>query len=105
MGRVGRDKTSPPSFFKTAADPTPSGSAAVFVATSESYVGSKIVNAHLRTGMFDEIAERILRAVAELRAAISDGTAADPRAAQELADRMERYAASVLEGTAHAEPR
>lgn len=63
------------------------------------------MNAHIPSGMFNEIAERILRAVAELRAAVADGTAADPKAAEELADRMERYAASVLEGTAATQPR
>jgi hypothetical protein len=54
------------------------------------------LNAHIQNGLFDDIALRILRAVAELRAAVADGSASDPQAAQELADRMERYAESVL---------
>ena len=54
------------------------------------------MNAHIPDGMFDDIAHRILRAVDELRSAIADGSVADPVAARELADRMQRYADSVL---------
>jgi len=54
------------------------------------------LNAHIASGLFDDIALRILRPVAELRTAVADGSATDPVAAQELADRMERYAESVL---------
>ncbi|MBL9009773.1 MAG: hypothetical protein JNL56_01205 [Alphaproteobacteria bacterium] len=61
------------------------------------------MNAHTRDGVFDDIALRILRAVEELRAAIADGSAADPAAARELADRMERYAASVVSPAPSAE--
>ncbi len=58
------------------------------------------MNAHVTPGLFSDIALRIQRAVADLRAAVNDGTAADPAAAADLADRMERYAESVLEGDA-----
>lgn len=60
------------------------------------------MNAHIPDGMFDDIAHRILRAVDELRTAIADGSVADPIAARELADRMQRYADSVL--SAEADP-
>ncbi|BCW87337.1 hypothetical protein sos41_04660 [Alphaproteobacteria bacterium SO-S41] len=60
------------------------------------------MNAHIPDGMFDDIAHRILRAVDELRTAIADGSVADPIAARELADRMQRYADSVL--VAQADP-
>lgn len=56
------------------------------------------MNAHVTSGLFSDIALRIQRAVADLRAAVKDGTAADPAAATDLADRMERYAESVLVG-------
>lgn len=49
-------------------------------------------------GLFDDIALRIQRAVDDLRAAVDDGSAADPAAALDLAERMERYAESVLNG-------
>lgn len=51
-----------------------------------------------RTGLFNDIALRIQRAVEDLRMAVQDGTAADPTAALDLAERMERYADSVLSG-------
>lgn len=56
------------------------------------------MNAHASQGLFNDIALRIQRAVEDLRAAVKDGTAADPAAAIDLADRMERYADSVLAG-------
>ena len=56
------------------------------------------MNAHVSPGLFNDIALRIQRAVEELRMAVRDGTAADPAAASDLADRMERYADSVLAG-------
>ena len=56
------------------------------------------MNAHVTSGLFDSIVLRIQRAVEDLRAAVRDGTAADPAAASDLADRMERYADSVLAG-------
>ena len=54
------------------------------------------MNAHTPDSLFNDIALRILRAVEELRAAVADGSAADPAAARELADRMELYAAGVV---------
>lgn len=48
------------------------------------------MNAHTPDSLFNDIALRILRA------AVADGSAADPAAARELADRMERYAAGVV---------
>lgn len=54
------------------------------------------MNAHVSPGLFNDIALRIQRAVEDLRNAVRDGTAADPAAASDLADRMERYADSVL---------
>jgi hypothetical protein len=56
------------------------------------------MNAHASQSLFNDIALRIQRAVEDLRAAVADGTAADPAAATDLADRMERYAESVLAG-------
>jgi len=56
------------------------------------------MNTHLAPGLFSDIALRIQDAVADLRSAVKDGTAADPVAATDLADRMERYAESVLAG-------
>lgn len=56
------------------------------------------MNAHVTPGLFNDIALRIQRAVADLRTAVRDGTAADPAAASDLANRMERYADSVLAG-------
>ena len=56
------------------------------------------MNAHVSHGLFSDIALRIQQAVADLRAAVKDGSAADPTAAADLADRMERYAESVLAG-------
>jgi len=56
------------------------------------------MNTHVTHGLFNDIALRIQRAVEDLRAAVNDGTAADPVAAMELAGRMERYAESVLAG-------
>ncbi len=56
------------------------------------------MNAHVMPGLFDDIALRIRHAVEDLRSAVRDGTAADPAAASDLADRMERYADSVLAG-------
>ena len=46
-------------------------------------------------GQFDVIAARLWRAVDDLRSAVADGTAADPKAALELADRMQAYAENV----------
>ncbi|MFT3810643.1 MAG: hypothetical protein QM698_12055 [Micropepsaceae bacterium] len=56
------------------------------------------MNARVTPGLFSDIALRIQCAVADLRAAVQDGSAADPAAAADLADRMERYAESVLAG-------
>jgi hypothetical protein len=56
------------------------------------------MNTHVSHGLFNDIALRIQRAVEDLRAAVRDGTAADPVAAMELAERMERYAEGVLAG-------
>lgn len=53
------------------------------------------MNAHVTAGLFDDITLRIRQAVDDLRIAIRDGAVADPVAASELADRMERYADSV----------
>ena len=55
------------------------------------------MNAYVTAGIFDDIVERIQRAVEELRAAVRDGTAANPDTAIELADRMERYAEGVAD--------
>lgn len=60
------------------------------------------MNAHTTAVIVTDIAQRIQRAVEDLRAAVRDGTATDPAAAQDLADRMERYAESVLAGNAAA---
>ncbi len=56
------------------------------------------MNAHVTPNLFNDIALRIQRAVEDLRNAVRDGTAIDPAAANDLADRMERYAESVLAG-------
>lgn len=56
------------------------------------------MNTSGHSGLFNDIARRIQQAVDDLRGAVEDGTAADPAAALELAERMERYAESVLEG-------
>lgn len=49
----------------------------------------------LCANMFEETLKRIRRAVDDLRRAIDDGTATDPKAAAELAERMERYLATA----------
>lgn len=78
----------------TAARPTPSGRAAVLVSVPV-VVSVSRMNAQLCANMFDETLTRLRRAVADLRRAIADGTATDPKAAAELAERMERYVATA----------
>src|SRR5690242_11588369 len=86
-----RGQASPP-FAVTAAPLTPSRSAAVLVFNSRR---TDPMNAQRCANMFEDTLNRIRRAVADLRRAIADGTAADPKAAAELADRMERYVATA----------
>jgi hypothetical protein len=47
---------------------------------------------------FDAIAARLLTAASQLREAIRNGETDDPVAAEDLAQRMERFAASAING-------
>jgi hypothetical protein len=54
------------------------------------------VSANITSGLIDDIVARLQRAVEELRSAVQDGTAVNPEAAKDLADRMERYAQDAV---------
>ncbi len=63
------------------------------------------MNAQLCANMFEDTLNRIRRAVDDLRQAIADGTATDPKAAADLVDRMEHYLATANDNGPGPAPR
>lgn len=63
------------------------------------------MNAQSSAAMFEDTLNRIRRAVEDLRRAIADGTASDPKAAADLAERMEHYLATANDNGPGPSPR